>query len=125
MPNPKHDLLPGMYVTLRITLGEQSHVYLIPQQGVQRDTVGAYVLVVGPDGKVLRKDVTTSESDGNDWIVTSGLENGDRVIVAGLQGAKEGGAGQRGSLAAAVTLGEPGRNRRPQRLEWRIAPRSP
>ena len=91
VPNPKHDLLPGMYVTLRITLGEQSHVYLIPQQGVQRDTVGAYVLVVGPDGKVLRKDVTTSESDGNDWIVTSGLENGDRVIVAGLQGAKEGG----------------------------------
>ena len=91
VPNPNHDLLPGMYVTLRITLGEQSHVYLIPQQGVQRDTVGAYVLVVGPDGKVLRKDVTTSESDGNDWIVTSGLDNGDRVIVAGLQGAKEGG----------------------------------
>jgi membrane fusion protein (multidrug efflux system) len=91
VPNPKHDLLPGMYVTLRITLGEQSHVYLIPQQGVQRDTVGAYVLVVGPDGKVLRKDVTTSESNGNDWIVTGGLESGDKVIVAGLQGAKEGG----------------------------------
>ncbi len=91
VPNPQHDLLPGMYVTLRITLGEQSHVYLIPQQGVQRDTVGAYVLVVGPDSKVLRKDVTTSESDGNDWIVTGGLASGDRVIVAGLQGAKEGG----------------------------------
>jgi membrane fusion protein (multidrug efflux system) len=91
VPNPKHDLLPGMYVTLRITLGEQSHVYLIPQLGVQRDTVGAYVLVVGPDSKVLRKDVTTGESNGNDWIVTSGLESGDRVIVAGLQGAKEGG----------------------------------
>jgi membrane fusion protein (multidrug efflux system) len=75
---------------LRITLGEQSHVYLIPQQGVQRDTVGAYVLVVGPDSKVLRKDVITSESNGNDWIVTSGLESGDKVIVAGLQGAKEG-----------------------------------
>jgi membrane fusion protein (multidrug efflux system) len=90
VPNPQHDLLPGMYVTLKITLGEQSHVYLIPQQGVQRDTVGAYVLVVGPDSKVLRKDVTTSESNGNDWIVTSGLESGDRVIVAGLQGAKEG-----------------------------------
>jgi membrane fusion protein (multidrug efflux system) len=91
VPNPKHDLLPGMYVTLSITLGEQSHVYLIPQQGVQRDTVGAYVLVVGPDSKVLRKDVATSESNGNDWIVTGGLESGDRVIVAGLQGAKEGG----------------------------------
>jgi membrane fusion protein (multidrug efflux system) len=90
VPNPKHDLLPGMYVTLRITLGEQSQVYLIPQQGVQRDTVGAYVLVVGPDSKVKRKDVTTSESAGNDWIVTGGLESGDRVIVAGVQAAKEG-----------------------------------
>ncbi len=94
VPNPKHELLPGMYVTLRITLGEQSQVYLIPQQAVQRDTVGAYALVVGKDGKVVRKDVTTSESHGNDWIVTGGLENGDQVIVAGLQGAHEGGQAQ-------------------------------
>jgi membrane fusion protein (multidrug efflux system) len=91
VPNPKHELLPGMYVTLRITLGQQSHVYLIPQQALQRDTVGAYALVVGPGDKVLRKNVTTSESYGNDWIVTGGLENGDQVIVAGLQGAHEGG----------------------------------
>lgn len=91
VPNPKHELLPGMYVHLEITLGEESHVYLIPQQAVQRDTVGAYALVVGPDDKVLRKDVTTSESYGNDWIVTDGLESGERVIVAGLQGAHVGG----------------------------------
>jgi len=91
VPNPKHELLPGMYVTLTITLGQQSQVYLIPQQAVQRDTVGAYALVVGPGDKVLRKNVTTGESNGNDWIVTGGLENGDQVIVAGLQGVKEGG----------------------------------
>jgi membrane fusion protein, multidrug efflux system len=91
VPNPKHELLPGMYVTLSITLGQQSHVYLIPQQAVQRDTVGAYALVVGSEQKVLRKDITTSESYGNDWIVTDGLESGDQVIVAGLQGAREGG----------------------------------
>ena len=91
VPNPKHELLPGMYVTLRITLGEQSHVYLIPQQAVQRDTVGAYALVVGPDEKVLRRNVTTGESYGNDWVITGGLESGDQVIVAGLQGAREGG----------------------------------
>ena len=91
VPNPKHELLPGMYVTLRITLGQQSHVYLIPQQAVQRDTVGAYALVVGPDDKVARKNVTTGESYGNDWIVTGGLGSGDRVIVTGLQGAHEGG----------------------------------
>jgi membrane fusion protein (multidrug efflux system) len=91
VPNPKHELLPGMYVTLKITLGEQSHVYLIPQQAVQRDTVGAYALVVGPGDKVLRKNVTTGESYGNDWVVTGGLEIGDQVIVAGLQGVREGG----------------------------------
>jgi membrane fusion protein (multidrug efflux system) len=91
VPNPKHELLPGMYVSLSITLGEQSHVYLIPQQAVQRDTVGAYTLVVGPGNKVLRKNVTTSESRGNDWVITSGLDSGDEVIVAGLQGAREGG----------------------------------
>ena len=91
VPNPKHELLPGMYVTLTITLGRQSHVYLIPQQAVQRDTVGAYALVVGPGDKVLRKNVTTGESHGNDWIITGGLDSGDQVIVAGLQGAREGG----------------------------------
>ena len=91
VPNPKHQLLPGMYVTMTITLGQQSQVFLIPQQAVQRDTVGAYALVVGPDGKVVRKNVTTTESHGNDWIVTSGLASGDQVIVAGLQGAHEGG----------------------------------
>jgi membrane fusion protein (multidrug efflux system) len=91
VPNPRHLLLPGMFVTLRITLGQQSHVFLIPQQGVQRDTVGAYALVVGPDGKVLRRNVTTGESRGTNWVVTGGLENGDRVIVAGLQSAREGG----------------------------------
>jgi membrane fusion protein, multidrug efflux system len=91
VPNPKHELLPGMYVTLRITLGEQSQVYLIPQQAVQRDTVGAYVLVVGSNDKVQRKNVTTTESHGNDWVVTGGLDSGDRVIIAGLQGLREGG----------------------------------
>jgi len=91
VPNPQHQLLPGMYVTLTITLGQQNNVFLIPQEAVQRDTVGGYALVVGPDGKVVRKNVTASESYGNDWIVTSGLESGDQVIVAGLQGAHEGG----------------------------------
>ena len=91
LPNSKHQLLPGMYVTLTITLGQQSGVFLVPQQAIQRDTVGAYALVVGAENKVLRKNLTTSESYGNDWIVTSGLDSGDRVIVAGLQGVREGG----------------------------------
>jgi membrane fusion protein, multidrug efflux system len=90
LPNTKHQLLPGMYVKLRVTLGQQSNVFLIPQEALQRDTAGAYALVVGADSKVLRRNVNTSDSYGNDWIVTGGLTNGDQVIVSGLQAAREG-----------------------------------
>jgi membrane fusion protein, multidrug efflux system len=89
--NPAHELLPGMYVTLTVNLGRQNDVFLIPQQALQRDTVGAYLLVVGQDGKVARKDVIATDSQGSYWIVTSGLTNGDQVIVLGLQSVHEGG----------------------------------
>jgi len=85
VPNPQHELLPGLYVTLTVDFGRQSGVFLIPQQALQRDTVGAFLLVVGADGKVLRKDVSADNSDGNDWIVTRGLAAGDQVIVSGVQ----------------------------------------
>jgi membrane fusion protein (multidrug efflux system) len=85
LPNPRHELLPGMFVTLSVTFGQQNQIFLIPQQSLQRDTVGAFVLVVGPNDKVLRKNVTANDSDGNDWIVTSGLAAGDRVVVSGVQ----------------------------------------
>ena len=57
---------------------------------VQRDIKGTYVLVVGKDGKVAHKDVTTSGTSGVDWIVTSGLAAGDQVIVSGIQMVQEG-----------------------------------
>jgi membrane fusion protein, multidrug efflux system len=91
VPNVRHQLLPGMYVTLKVNFGQQNNVFLIPQQALQRDTVGAYVMVVGEDGKVLRKDVSANDSSGNDWIVTNGLAAGDQVIVSGLQSTHEGG----------------------------------
>jgi membrane fusion protein (multidrug efflux system) len=88
--NPDHLLLPGMYVTLTANLGQQNNVFLIPQQALQRDTVGAYLLLVGKDGKVARRDITATDSQGTNWIVTQGLKNGDQVIVSGLQIAHEG-----------------------------------
>jgi membrane fusion protein, multidrug efflux system len=90
VPNTQHVLLPGMYVTLKVNLGQQNNVILVPQQALLRDTVGAYVLVVGADNKVVRKDVATTDADGTSWIVTSGLSDGDEVIVQGVQGAHEG-----------------------------------
>jgi membrane fusion protein, multidrug efflux system len=90
VPNPQHELLPGMFLSLTINLGQQNNVILVPQQALQRDTIGAFLLVVGSNGKVARKDVTATDSDGNNWIVTSGLADGDQVIVTGLQSVHEG-----------------------------------
>ena len=112
IPNPKHNLLPGMYVTLKAQLGEQHKVFLVPQEAVLRDTVGAYVFTVGKDGKVARRDVTTSAASGGNWVVTAGLAAGEQVIVSGVQNVKEGApakaspwqpstAGNRGPTAAA------------------------
>ncbi|WP_028223970.1 efflux RND transporter periplasmic adaptor subunit [Paraburkholderia ferrariae] len=90
IPNAQHQLLPGMYVSLMVDLGQRNGAFLIPQQAIQRDTVGAFALVVDANGKVARKDVTTSESYQNNWIITSGLAEGDQVIVTGLQSVHEG-----------------------------------
>jgi len=90
IPNPQRSLLPGLYVTIKANLGEQHNIFLIPQAALQRDTTGAYVMVVGEDGKVARKDVSADQSAGSNWIVTSGLKTNDQVIVSGLQTVKEG-----------------------------------
>ena len=112
--NSAHELLPGMYVTLTVDLGRQNNVFLIPQQALQRDTVGAYLLVVGQDGKVVRKDVSATDSRGADWIVTSGLANGDQVIVSGLQAVQEGGQAQ-------ATPWQPRAATRSRGPSWRVS----
>ena len=90
IPNPQRTLLPGMYVTLTANLGQQHKVFLLPQAAVQRDTVGAYAMVVGADGKVVRKDLTTSDMRDGQWVINDGLAAGDAVVVSGLQKVKAG-----------------------------------
>lgn len=90
IPNPERRLLPGMYVTLKANLGEQHHVFLIPQQALQRDPSGAYLMTVGSDGKVARTDVTAAGEAGGAWIVTSGVKAGQKVVVSGIQKVKAG-----------------------------------
>jgi membrane fusion protein (multidrug efflux system) len=90
VPNHQHVLLPGMYVTLTANFGQQNNIILVPQQALQRDTIGAYLMTVGPDNKALRKDVVATDSAGTDWIVTKGLTAGDQVVVSGLQNTREG-----------------------------------
>lgn len=90
VPNPNKSLLPGSFVTIKTTMGEQSNVFLIPQVAIQRDTVSAYAMVIGKDGKVTRKNVVTAGQAQGNWLVTSGLTTGDQVIAAGLQKVREG-----------------------------------
>jgi membrane fusion protein (multidrug efflux system) len=85
LPNPEHQLLPGTFVKLRATLSEQREAYRIPQTAVQRDAQGAYVFVVDQAGKAQRKNIDATQLDGSDWIVSSGVSPGDRVIVSGVQ----------------------------------------
>ncbi len=88
MPNPDKQLLPGMYVNVRLTIGTLNHAFLVPQAALLRDARGPYVLTVGDDSKVIQKRVASDATSGQSWIVTSGLQEGDRVIVSGTQNAK-------------------------------------
>lgn len=90
LPNPDHILLPGSFVSFKANLGERHNAFLVPQQAVQRDTQGGYVLIVGKDGKVVRKNVTLDNQQGGNWLVSAGLAAGDQVIVSGIQKVKEG-----------------------------------
>lgn len=90
LPNPGHTLLPGMYVSLRLTVAVAPNAFLVPQGALQRDSQGAYVYTVGTDDTVVEKRVQTVGTSGVDWIVSNGLAPGDRIIVAGIQGAHPG-----------------------------------
>ncbi len=81
--NPSRLLLPGMFVNVRLTVGTMNKGFRVPQLAVQRDGQGPYVLVVGADGVVAQKRVEIASVVGNDSIVTSGLADGDQVIVIG------------------------------------------
>ncbi|MDI9272528.1 efflux RND transporter periplasmic adaptor subunit [Stenotrophomonas sp. PFBMAA-4] len=90
LPNPQKILLPGAFVSFQANLGERNNAFLIPQQALQRDSAGGFVMVVGADGKVVRKNVKTEGAQGGNWMVSDGLAAGDKVVVAGVQKVKEG-----------------------------------
>ncbi len=90
-PNPQHLLLPGMYVHAVIDEGVNKNGILVPQQAVSHDTRGdPTVLLLGHDNTVSQHIIQTGANLHNDWVVTSGLKPGDRVIVDGLLNAVPG-----------------------------------
>jgi membrane fusion protein (multidrug efflux system) len=92
IPNPQRTLLPGMFVKVDAKLGVHNDVFIVPQAAVLGDTAGAYVLVVGADGKVLRRNVAITDMRNGQFVVTQGLKGGEQVIVSGVQKVREGGS---------------------------------
>ena len=102
LPNPDAVLLPGMYVRVQTELGIEPSAIFIPQRAVQRGTDSIpRVLVVDGENKVQERQVALGAMRGSDWQVTSGLEQGERVIVEAV--AKF----QPGSTVEPVTAGQP------------------
>lgn len=90
-PNPRHVLLPGMYVRAIVQEGTMDHAILVPQQGVSRDPKGnPLALVVDDSGTVQQRQITIDRALGNRWLVVAGLKAGDRVVLEGSQKAKPG-----------------------------------
>lgn len=85
-PNPDGDLLPGMYVRVLIQQGVSQGALAVPQQAIQRDGSGVPQLyIVDADGNAALRPVVTGRVVGDRWVVESGLNPGDQVIVEGFQ----------------------------------------
>lgn len=84
--NPDRLLLPGMYVQVEMPTATVEDVFVVPQEGVGRDRRGRpQALVVNTDNVVEQRELNVLQDRGNAWVVETGLNPGDRVIVAGLQ----------------------------------------
>ncbi|ARQ46882.1 efflux RND transporter periplasmic adaptor subunit [Oxalobacter formigenes] len=89
-PNPDNMLLPGMFVRARLEQAVNENAITVPQQAVQHTNDGSQVIVINQENKAEIRQVKTTSAIGNRWLVTEGLQPGDRVIVEGLQKVRPG-----------------------------------
>ena len=85
VPNPKGELLPGLYVRVRIEQAQVSNAIAIPQQAVTRTQQGDTVSIVDAEGKISKRSVKISAAQNNQWLVLDGLKAGEQVMVDGFQ----------------------------------------
>ncbi|MFN3580765.1 MAG: efflux RND transporter periplasmic adaptor subunit [Pseudomonas sp.] len=84
-PNPERLLLPGQFVNARIQAGVRPAGMRIPQRAVQMSEQGATVMLLDAEDQVQVRPVSVGEQEAGLWVITEGLSEGDRVVVAGLQ----------------------------------------
>lgn len=105
-PNPDRTLLPGMFVRANLALGSAAHALLVPQAGVSRNARGeATVLLVDEANMVSERVIEVDRVVGGNWVVSGGLQGGERIVVEGLQKARAGIAVTPMPVTAAVRQG--------------------
>ena len=90
LDNPDRLIAPGMFVRVRIPFGDPAPALLVADRAIGTDQGRRYVAVVGPDDRVEHRTVTPTFLDDGLRVVAKGLAAGDRVVVGGLQRAREG-----------------------------------
>jgi len=90
LPNPERLLLPGLFVRVVLDQAEYKQALTVSQRALIRGAQGDVVMSVLPDGKVVPLPVKTDRAQGDRWIIKSGLQGGEQIIVEGLQKAKPG-----------------------------------
>ena len=85
VPNSGGELLPGLFVRVRLEQAQAGNAFTLPQQAVTRTAQGDTVMVVGEDGKVSPRPIMVGSAKGNQWVVLSGLKAGEKVMVDGFQ----------------------------------------
>jgi membrane fusion protein, multidrug efflux system len=85
VPNPGNQLLPGLYVRVRLEQAQATNAITLPQQAVTRTAQGDTVMVVAPDGKVASRTIKIGSAKGTQWVVLDGLKTGEQVMVDGFQ----------------------------------------
>ena len=85
VPNPKGELLPGLYVRVRLEQAQATNAITVPQQAVTRTQQGDTLSVVSADGKISQRTVKISAAKDNQWVVLDGLKAGEQVMVDGFQ----------------------------------------
>lgn len=85
-PNPDKELLPGLFVRARVEQSRQEKAIVVPQQAVVRNSDGTVsVWAVDKENTVTYQTIEVSQAMKDQWVVSSGLAPGDRVVVQGLQ----------------------------------------
>ena len=83
-PNSNRTLLPGQFVNVKFKGDAKPNAVLIPQRSVQQGPQGPFVYVVNQDEKIELRHVEASAWQGDQWLIDSGLQSGERVVVNGL-----------------------------------------